>query len=125
MLMPALQQARNAAKTSSCLSNIKQVGGAIINYGSDNNDILVPASVWLPEKMDSQRTNRGLVHPGTKNECPWLYFVFGYIGKRSEITHPATAITATPRSPRNTPPASCSVPGSDSRPMSSTVPEPC
>ena len=89
MLMPALQQARNAAKTSNCLSNIKQVGGAIINYGNDNNDILVPANIWLPDKLNAQRTNRGLIHPGTKNECPWLYFVFGYIGRRDEITAPS------------------------------------
>ena len=41
MLMPALSKARQTAKTSSCLSNIKQLSMGIFSYGSDNNGIIV------------------------------------------------------------------------------------
>ena len=37
MLMPALQQARERARTSNCVSNLKQLGSAGQLYGNDNN----------------------------------------------------------------------------------------
>ena len=42
MLMPALQQARERARTTSCLSNLKQLMTAFANYSSANEDYLVP-----------------------------------------------------------------------------------
>ena len=42
MLLPALQQARERGRTSSCSSNINQIGKAKAMYWSDNNDYLVP-----------------------------------------------------------------------------------
>lgn len=47
MLLPALGKAREKARATSCLNNIKQVGLAAAMYGSDNNDI-VPTSVCSP-----------------------------------------------------------------------------
>jgi len=38
MLMPALQQARERAKTGSCLNNLKQCGLTLQQYCNDNND---------------------------------------------------------------------------------------
>ena len=35
MLMPALQQARERAKSSTCINNLKQIGNAMSFYGSD------------------------------------------------------------------------------------------
>ena len=35
MLLPALQQARDRAKTTSCINNLKTVGVAVHDYGSD------------------------------------------------------------------------------------------
>ena len=40
MLLPALQQARDKAKESSCLSNLKQIGGAVQQYCMDYNDFI-------------------------------------------------------------------------------------
>ncbi|MBR7104847.1 MAG: DUF1559 domain-containing protein [Lentisphaeria bacterium] len=37
MLMPALQQARERARSSNCLSNLKQLGSAGQMYGNDND----------------------------------------------------------------------------------------
>ena len=40
MLLPALNQARMAARSASCLSNVKQLGMAVISYAGDNRDQL-------------------------------------------------------------------------------------
>ena len=92
MLLPALQRARDTAKTSSCLSNIKQLSMAIFSYGADNKDILVPALV-LPNP-GTQNTNRGLVHPAPTgsnagNGCPWIYYVWGHISQEKLVNIPS------------------------------------
>ena len=53
MLLPALNSARQRARTSSCISNLKQLGVAFNMYLSDNKDFLMPliiqynkAQVW-------------------------------------------------------------------------------
>jgi len=89
MLMPALQQARLAGKSSSCLNNIRQLGNSIMNYGVDHKDIIVPVSVYLAGDKPKYVDQRGLAHPGdnepgTKNAAPWIWYVWDYIGKRSE-----------------------------------------
>lgn len=42
MLLPALQQARNTAKKSSCLNNIKQTSLGVFFYTNSNNDYFPP-----------------------------------------------------------------------------------
>jgi prepilin-type processing-associated H-X9-DG protein len=42
LLLPALQNARNTALRTSCLSNLKQLGTAMVFYVSDYNDYLAP-----------------------------------------------------------------------------------
>jgi prepilin-type N-terminal cleavage/methylation domain-containing protein len=49
LLLPALNEARNAAKTSSCLSNTKQIGLAMQNYANSYDwhlPVIDAASVW-------------------------------------------------------------------------------
>ena len=41
MLLPALNKAREKAKSSDCLSRLKQSSLALISYASDNNDIMI------------------------------------------------------------------------------------
>ncbi len=43
MLLPALSQARERAKASSCSGNLKQIGTAILMYGGEYDDYIVPA----------------------------------------------------------------------------------
>ena len=42
MLLPALQQARERGKTSTCINNLKQFSFANASYVNDNRDFLVP-----------------------------------------------------------------------------------
>ena len=47
MLLPALGKAREAARTSNCLSNTKQIGNALMMYAGDNQDSIVPCyQIW-------------------------------------------------------------------------------
>ena len=42
MLLPALGSARNLAKSTACMSNLKQLGLGCMSYSSDYNDSIVP-----------------------------------------------------------------------------------
>jgi prepilin-type N-terminal cleavage/methylation domain-containing protein/prepilin-type processing-associated H-X9-DG protein len=48
MLLPALSQAREKARAISCVSNMKQIGLAVVMYADDFDDIYVPGSVRNP-----------------------------------------------------------------------------
>lgn len=45
MLLPALAKARNVAKRSNCLSNLKQLQSAFASYSDDNADFYVPKAI--------------------------------------------------------------------------------
>lgn len=44
LLLPALNQARDRAKSSNCLSNLKQCGAASLMYAGDHKDYLPPSA---------------------------------------------------------------------------------
>ena len=43
MILPALNQARERARTASCTGNLKQLGTAALMYGGENEDFIVPS----------------------------------------------------------------------------------
>ena len=47
MLMPALQQARETAKSANCVSNLKQYGSAFASYSVEYDGYLMPRDVGI------------------------------------------------------------------------------
>ena len=48
MLLPALNQARERARTATCVNNQKQLGTIFVMYAGDFRDILPPAAIKDP-----------------------------------------------------------------------------
>jgi prepilin-type N-terminal cleavage/methylation domain-containing protein len=79
LLLPALGKAREAGRTVKCLSNIKQLGMAGIQYGQDYKETTWPPGQWarLPDanETDPTRVSPGLLYQYVSNadvigECP-------------------------------------------------------
>ena len=51
MLLPALNKARERAKTTSCLNNLKQAGLAINQYINDYDGMIIPCFTYIPESI--------------------------------------------------------------------------
>ncbi len=49
MLLPALNQARERARSTGCVNNLKQLGQAVYSYYSAFDDILMPYTMARPE----------------------------------------------------------------------------
>ncbi len=78
MLLPALKQAREQARSINCTNNLKQIGNAIAMYGADWD--YMPANAC-----------------GTSYKDAWYQFLWPYIGKEFCLTssglyaHPVTS----------------------------------
>ncbi|MGN1364304.1 MAG: type II secretion system protein, partial [Victivallis vadensis] len=55
MLLPALNKARDRARTASCLSNLKQIGIATATYAADDKG----AIIWVRDSTLMYRNNAG------------------------------------------------------------------
>src|ERR1051325_10820875 len=43
MLLPALSKAKESARSANCLSNLRQIGLALISYAGDNGEMMIRA----------------------------------------------------------------------------------
>jgi prepilin-type N-terminal cleavage/methylation domain-containing protein/prepilin-type processing-associated H-X9-DG protein len=77
ILFPVFAQAREAARKTSCLSNVKQLALSIMMYGQDYDEMKPPCIIWMsPYNPADIVTWRGLVQPYVRNRqlliCPSL-----------------------------------------------------
>ena len=90
LLLPALSRAQRAAKTTVCLSNLRQIGLAFVLYNSDNSDDIIPSynmtgvvggpdcplDGWAP-LIDSAYMRGNRANSGSVFTCPEMVDVEG------------------------------------------------
>ncbi len=94
MLLPALSRARSSAQRVACLNNIKQVGMSIIQYGLENQEIILPAQL----SSGTLQTNRGL---RGVDGLPWVWFAAPYLGITETLNIPDDSPNLSPLSQRH------------------------
>ncbi len=67
ILFPVFAQAKAAAKATTCLSNMKQLGTGGIMYSNDYDDVLLPIADGAPAPWESAAT----IAQGTDNWSMW------------------------------------------------------
>jgi len=68
ILLPALSKAREAAKTTQCASNLRQIALGIISYANDNHGKLPPSKV---NPTDENGTNDKLYQRAFSGRTCW------------------------------------------------------
>lgn len=72
ILFPAFAQAREKARATTCVSNMKQMGLAFLMYTSDWNETFPPFSLWKT-RLDPYMKNRDLFKCPSRPQLPWYY----------------------------------------------------
>jgi prepilin-type N-terminal cleavage/methylation domain-containing protein/prepilin-type processing-associated H-X9-DG protein len=71
ILFPVFAQARQKARISSCLSNLKQLGAGLMMYAQDYDEMLTPHF----DRFDPLQVTRGLSVVGNKLKATWAPYV--------------------------------------------------
>jgi prepilin-type N-terminal cleavage/methylation domain-containing protein len=82
MLLPAVQQAREAARRSQCVNNLKQMGLGFLNHESSHG--FLPGSGWSPWVVGDADMGTGAKQPGG-----WMYQILPYIEQQALWALPA------------------------------------
>jgi len=74
MLLPALNAARDKAKSIQCVSNLRQIGTGLIGYTTDNQDYLPPANIYTESRYlrSYLHTYTGTKQYDTKQRGLWF-----------------------------------------------------
>jgi prepilin-type N-terminal cleavage/methylation domain-containing protein/prepilin-type processing-associated H-X9-DG protein len=81
ILFPVFARAREAARATACLSNVRQVGMASLTYLADYDDCFVPAAVYA-------RAPRDTVAAPTRDRTWWPDLLLPYVKNRQVFTCP-------------------------------------
>ena len=76
ILFPVFAQAKEAAKKTVCLSNMKEIGTAAYLYAGDSEDVL-PNTTWHQDVAGTPYYNPA--NPAAKYEVHWTYLMQPYI----------------------------------------------
>jgi prepilin-type N-terminal cleavage/methylation domain-containing protein len=82
ILFPVFAQAKKSAKTTACISNLKQLELALIMYAGDNDDGMVIVDHW----SDTLQTDQG---------STWVTEVYPYVKNEDIYWDPARSIAST------------------------------
>ena len=74
ILFPVFAKAREKARQASCLSNLRQLGTAVLSYAQDNDEVLPGPGYW----------GTGAGDDNGPNGRPWMPKIFPYV-KNSQI----------------------------------------
>ncbi len=96
MLLPALNRARDVAKSISCVNNEKQLGLSLMNYVNDNNGTFIPVISTAAEGYHPYWNERLKEHGYVSNlkifDCPampeeseWYNYIQYGINRRLDI----------------------------------------
>jgi len=78
MLLPALSAARESARNSKCINNLKQLGLATFAYAGDNDDYQVAYTGEYGGVTDIPMLFHS--YNDGSNGCFWKYYSLGYLG---------------------------------------------
>jgi prepilin-type N-terminal cleavage/methylation domain-containing protein/prepilin-type processing-associated H-X9-DG protein len=74
ILLPALRKARDAAVTLQCLSNLRQISMAALNYSNDNRGVVLPTIAWGDGKLSNGQTVSA-----ADDAWPFLLVIYKYL----------------------------------------------
>lgn len=80
ILLPALAQARNAARATNCASNLRQLSYGWDMYATENRDVMVPARAPDLGGGTGNPANWGDVGNGMKFRPTWIARLGPYVG---------------------------------------------
>ena len=93
MLLPALNKAREKAKTTSCANNMKQIHLATVNYLGDYDDFYCPYyTAWNSNWIYTYDLNKYLdweMATCPSDRFPSLIYPYGSIGFNVSLTNPS------------------------------------
>ncbi|MBR2625528.1 MAG: prepilin-type N-terminal cleavage/methylation domain-containing protein [Lentisphaeria bacterium] len=84
ILLPALNSARERGRVASCMNNLKQLGGFMMSYSMDNEDVLIPYQTRPKDGNPDgygHFTARGLNQP----TVTWVFLIRYYLGITQNI----------------------------------------
>ena len=82
ILLPALGAARDAAKTMTCLSDLRQINVMHAVYGTENDDFIVPLAQWPNIPLNIQIT--GVPIPSRRNVMWFEVLAFQQTGEKRQ-----------------------------------------
>lgn len=89
MLFPVFALAREKARQTSCLSNLRQLGSAMLMYAQDHDELFPPVAAWSPQQ------------PQTFYQISWMASLEPYVKSRGVYVCPSSGHTSL-NAPRDT-----------------------
>ena len=92
ILFPVFAKAREKARQTSCLSNLKQMGTALLMYAQDYDEVYMPSGYVIPSLGTDPNVNwwRFLIQPYIKN---WQVFLCPSSAYTGVPSNPAAQLT--------------------------------